>query len=220
MDVDEAMAARRTIRDFDTRPVDGKVLRRILDAGMKAPSHNHLREWHFVLVRDGRRRKALVRFFRKEWTPEALEAWIDETGMTERRQRAMYRDAVPKQAAMILDAGTLVVPCFRQRGPLLGEKKSLHELNALASIWTALENILLAAASEGIFGVTKIISTPKEAVHVRNVLEIPPDYEMPCYLALGYPAADAVRTEQISFDVEDRIYVDRWSGPRGDQVAT
>ena len=76
------------------------------------------------------------------------------------------------------------------------------------------------SSSEGIFGVTKIISTPKEAVHVRNVLEIPPDYEMPCYLALGYPAADAVRTEQISFDVEDRIYVDRWSGPRGNQVAT
>ena len=44
MDVYEAMATRRTIRDFDDRLIARDVLLRILDAGLKAPSHNHLRE--------------------------------------------------------------------------------------------------------------------------------------------------------------------------------
>ena len=212
MNVYEAIAARRTIRDFDTRPVDGKVLRRILDAGMKAPSHNHLRDWHFILVDDVGQRECLVGGFLKDRTEEELRELLDGWGVTDERQYAMYLDAIPKQAAMILDAGALVVPCFRQRGPLLGEKKSLHELNALASIWGAIENVLVASAGEGVFGVTKIVSTPEERDHVRTTLCIPDDYEIPCYLALGYPAAGAVRTEQVSVGIDDWLHIDRWGG--------
>lgn len=220
MNVYEAIAKRRSIRDFEDRAIEREVLLRLLDAGVKAPTHNHLREWHFVLVEDMKQRESLVRFFLTERTEEELRELLDSWGMTDELQYASYFDAVPKQGSMILDAGALILPCFRQRGELLGAKESLHELNALASIWAVLENILLAAASEGIFGVTKIISTPEEAVHVRNVLGIPSDYEMPCYLALGYPAADAVWNEQIPVNVEERLYVDRWSGPSGDQGAT
>jgi nitroreductase len=211
MDVYEAIAARRTIRDFSPKPVDRGVLRRILEAGVKAPSHNHLRDWHFVLVEDTQQRQRLVRFFRREWSREELEAWMDGCGMEDECQRAMYADGVPKQATMVLTAGALVIPCFRQPGPLLSGKRSLHELNAFASMWAVLENVLIAAASDGIFGVTKIISTPEEAVHVRATLGIPDDYEVPCYLALGYPAEDAVWTEQVPIDAEDRLYVDRWA---------
>jgi len=211
MDVYEAIAARRTIRDFAPKPVDRGVLRRILEAGVKAPSHNHLRDWHFVLVEDTQQRQRLVRFFRREWSREELEAWMDGCGMEDECQRAMYADGVPKQATMVLMAGALVIPCFRQPGPLLSGKRSLHELNAFASMWAVLENVLIAAASDGIFGVTKIISTPEEAVHVRATLGIPDDYEVPCYLALGYPAEDAVWTEQVPIDAEDRLYVDRWA---------
>jgi nitroreductase len=212
MDVYEAIAARRTIRDFADRPIDREILLRILDAGVKAPTNNHLRQWHFVLVEDRQQRERLVRFFRREWSQEELGTWMDECGMEDDRQRAMYADGVPKQATMILGAGALVIPCFRQRGPLLGEKKSLHELNAFASIWAVIENVLIAAASEGVFGVTKIISTPAETAHLRATLDIPEDYEVPCYLALGYPKEDAVRPKQVPVDIDGRIHVNRWGG--------
>jgi nitroreductase len=127
-------------------------------------------------------------------------------------QRAMYADGVPKQARMVLGAGALLMPCFRNRGPLLGEKKSLHELNAFASIWALLENVLVVAASEGVFGVTKIISTPEETVHIRETLGIPDDYEVPCYLALGYPRVDTAWIEQLPVDIDERIHTNRWSG--------
>ncbi len=211
MDVYEAIAARRTIRDFDARQVERDVLTRILDAGLKGPSHNHLREWHFVVVQDGRQREALARFFFVERTDEELREMLDGWGMADERQYAMYHDAIPKQATMILGAGALVIPCFRQRGPLLGEKKSLHELNAFASVWAAIENVLVAAASEGVFGVTKILSTPEETAHVRATLAVPDDYEIPCYLAIGYPRENAAWIEQVPVDVDERIHVDRWA---------
>jgi nitroreductase len=211
MNVYEAIDARRTIRDFAPKPVDRGVLRRILEAGVKAPSHNHLRDWHFVLVEDTQQRQRLVRFFHREWSREELEAWMDRCGMEDECQRAMYADGVPKQARMVLGAGALVIPCFRQPEPLLSGRRSLHELNAFASMWAVLENVLIAAATGGIFGVTKIISTPEEAVHVRATLGIPDDYEVPCYLALGYPAEDAVWTEQVPINVEERLHVDRWA---------
>ena len=219
MNVYEAIAARRTIRDFDDCPIARDVLLRILDAGMKAPTHNHLREWRFVAVDDAHQRERLVRFFRKEWPQEKLEAWMDECGMEDECQRAMYTDGVPKQARMVLNAGALVVPCFRQVEPLLGEKQSLHELNAFASIWAVIENILVAAASEGIFGVTKIISTPEERDHIRATLGIPEGFEIPCYLPIGYPAEDATWTEQVPSHAEERLYVDRWGAVHGSEGA-
>jgi nitroreductase len=210
MSAHEAIAARRTIRDFDDRPIEREILLRILDAGMLAPSHNHLREWHFVVVDDLRQRECLIGFFREEWPPEKLEAWVDECGMENECQRASYGDAVPKQSSMILSAGALIIPCFRQPSPLLAEKKSLHQLNAFASIWAVLENVLLAAASEGIFGLTKILSRPEEAVHVRGTLGIPDEYEIPCYLAIDYPSEGTVWPKQIPADARERISTDRW----------
>jgi len=210
MNVYEAIAARRTIRDFSEQPVERETLLRILDAGMKAPSHDHLREWRFLLIDDMALREELVRFFLNERTRDELVAMIDDWGMTVESQRAMYLDAVPKQGSMLLTAGELVIPCFRQSEPLLGEKTSLHELNAFASIWAVLENVLIAAASGGILGVTKIISRPEERDHVRATLGIPDDYEIPCYLPIGYPAEDAVWHPQVPVSVEERLCIDRW----------
>jgi nitroreductase len=139
-----------------------------------------------------------------------MEAWLNTMGLIPESQRAMYRDAVPKQAEMLLHAGALVIPCFQESESLLGEKSSLHELNAFASMWAVIENILIAGASEGVHGVTKIISTPTERDHVRTTLAIPESYEIPCYLALGYPHEHTFRPEQIPVRLEERIHINRW----------
>ena len=210
MNVYEAIAARRTIREFDVRAIGRNVLLRILDAGLLAPSHDHLRDWHFVQVEDRELRAKLTGFFLVDRTEAELREMLDGWGMTDDRQSAMYLEGIPRQASMLLGADVLLIPCFRQRSDLLGLKESLHELNAFASMWAVLENVLVAAASEGIQGVTKIISRPEERDHVRGTLGIPEDYEIPCYLSLGYPARDAVWHEQIPVRAADRLYVDRW----------
>ena len=61
MDVYEAIRARRTIRDFNGRQVGTDALERIIDAGLKAPTNNHLRQWEFVIVNGKEERANLLR---------------------------------------------------------------------------------------------------------------------------------------------------------------
>jgi len=43
---------RRSIRDFDNTPIDDEVIERIISAGMKAPTNDHMRDWHFIVIKD------------------------------------------------------------------------------------------------------------------------------------------------------------------------
>lgn len=207
MDIYEAIAARKTIRDFQDKPVEYEVIERIVGAGLNAPSHDHMRNWEFIVVNDLETRKALVKPITPRSSEEAV-AIVDRWGMEDAVQREMYIDGIPKQVRMILTAGALIIPCFHQPEPLL-EPATLSSLNGFASIWCCIENILVAAASEGVFGVTRIPFV-EERANIKTVLNIPSDYEVPCYLALGYPELGAKRAKQHEVRVEGKISFDRW----------
>lgn len=59
MDVQEAIRLRKSVRVYDSRPVPEDVLNRVLEAGRLAPSAMNYQPWHFVVVRDPEKRKAL-----------------------------------------------------------------------------------------------------------------------------------------------------------------
>ena len=50
MDVSEAIASRRSVRGFLDKPVDPKLLRRILELAARAPSGGNLQPWHLYVV--------------------------------------------------------------------------------------------------------------------------------------------------------------------------
>jgi len=208
MDVYEAISARKTIRDFEQREIAMDVVRRLLDAGLRAPSHNHLREWQFIILRDKSRRRELLE---QVITPQSREEAVDiveSWGMPDELQRKMYIDAIPKQFSMLLNAGCLILPCFRQKTPLL-QPETLSSLNAFASIWCCIENILIAAAAESIFGVTRIPSEAERET-IKRFLNVPKDHEIPCWLALGYPQGTAARTRQIQVLVDERMHINAY----------
>jgi nitroreductase len=207
MDVYEAMRARHTIRDFAPRPIERELLLRILEAGVAAPSNDHTKSWDFVLVEDGGRRLELLAGVKKEISREEVEAFLGDWAMEE-SQRAMYFDGVPKQYRMLLTAPALLVPTFVSPGELLAPE-SLSALNAFASIWCCIENILVAAASEGIMGVTRIPFEGERPL-VKRVLGLPKGVEVPCYLALGYPASEARAHVVPPREIGERLRIDHW----------
>ena len=209
MDVYEAIRARRTTRTFSARMIEDAVLERVLDAGLRAPSNDHMRRWEFVLIDDRNLRARLVGDMSQGRSTDEAAAVVEAMGLGDEAARGMYRDAIPKQARMLLDCARLVVPCFRQKSPL-SEARGLQDLNGLASIWCCVENVLVAAASEGIQGVTRIPSDD-ELARLRNLLAIPDDYAIACWLALGYPdEEDGGRIVQHFPDVRDRIRTNGW----------
>jgi nitroreductase len=209
MNVYEAIAKRKTIRDFEPREIGLDMVKKLLGAGLQAPSNNHLREWEFIIIQDKSKRAELLnQVIKPRSKQEAIEI-VDSWGMRDELQREMYIEAIPRQFSMLMHAGCLSLPCFRQRAPLL-QPESLSSLNAFASVWCCIENILIAAAAEGIFGVTRI-PMEDERETLKRVLGVPEGYEIPCYLALGYPAPAVARTRQKSILVEERMHVNEWS---------
>ncbi|SBW00801.1 conserved hypothetical protein [uncultured delta proteobacterium] len=207
MNVYEAIAARRTIRDFEDRPVAMPLIERIIEAGLKAPTNNHLRQWEFVIV-EGKEERAKLLRVRNMTDKDECEAMLDGFGMTDQVQRNMYREAMPRQFSMLYSAGCLILPFFKVREPLL-RPSSLSSLNDFASMWCCIENMLLAAASEGILGVTRI-PMQEESDHIKSVLGHPDAYVMPCYLALGYPAKNAAIPAQKVIRAKDKIHINSW----------
>jgi len=208
MDVYEALATRKTIRDFAPQSIDMDTARKIIAAGMQAPSNNHLREWHFILLQDYEQRKVLLDRVIKPTSTRGAIGIVNRWGLTDEKQRQVYIDAIPKQYQMLYSCGLLLIPCFLQPGILL-KPKDLSALNAFASIWACIENILVAAAAEGIFGVTRIPFETERKI-MKEFFGLPEGYEIPCWIALGYPAESAQRIPQVELDLHERIHLNGW----------
>lgn len=216
MDIYEVISKRRTVRDFQKKSINQEVIKRIIDAGVRAPTHNHLRQWEFILITDQTVRLAVIDKINKNLSARDSEKLLDSWGYSDQYQREMYIDAIPKQYHMLLQAGCLIIPCFRQESLLL-RPKNLSALNGFASIWCCIENMLLAAVAEGIYGVTRI-PFDKEMKHIKNILNIPEEYAIPCFLALGYPNESYNKPiPQHIIRAEDRIHINKW-GNKPDTV--
>ena len=208
MDIYQAINTRRTIRDFSDQLIDKDIIEKIIGAGLKAPTNDHMRSWEFVIVNNKNTRAEILKAITKMTSKSDVVKWLNSWGAADDVQREMYIDAVPKQYSMLYHAGCLLLPFFRHHGSLL-HPESLSSFNGFASIWCCIENILLAAAAEGIFGVTRI-PMGNELQHIKDVIHYPDDYIMPCYIALGYPSKDAVINEQKEMALCDRIHMDTW----------
>jgi nitroreductase len=78
-------------------------------------------------------------------------------------------------------------------------------LNNFASVWTCIENILLAMAAEALFGVTYV---PHETPSLKRTLNIPNDYEVAALIPVGYPRPYQIKQKPLSLG--EKIHIDVW----------
>ena len=133
MNIYEAIHTRRTIRDFSDRQIKMSVIERIINAGLKAPTNDHMRSWEFVVVNDKTKRAEVLNIIPKTYAKSEVSRWLDSWNAKDNAQREMYLEAIPKQYSMLYNAGCLLLPFFRQEGELL-KPESLSALNEFASI--------------------------------------------------------------------------------------
>ena len=50
MEIYEAIKKRKTCRDWQNKDVPLNMIKKIMEAGLKAPTHNHLREWECIVL--------------------------------------------------------------------------------------------------------------------------------------------------------------------------
>jgi len=208
MEFYDVIKSRRTIRDFSEKKVDKKIIERILSAGLKAPTNDHLRNWEFVIITEKEIIEKIIKPIPKKISEKRVDYIIDSWKVNASLQKETYKDAIPKQYSMLIQSGCLILPFFKQISPLL-KPKNLSALNGFASIWCCIENILLAATAEKL-GCTLRIPFEKEIKHIFETLQHPKDYFMPCYLAIGYPLPKIKSPNQIKQNIRDKIHYNKW----------
>jgi len=208
METMNAILNRRTTRSFKDIPIPDDLLQNIISAGLHAPSNDHLRKWEFVIISDRTRRMQIIDKINKNMTKKDAEKYAAGKGLKNIEQRKMYIEAIPLQYKMLLTAGALVLPFFCQEKPLLKPAK-LSSLNYFASVWCCIENMLIAASNYDIQGVVRIPFTG-EIVHIKEQLNVPADYEFPCYLALGYPEDEKPSFSRVNQDIKKHIHMNSW----------
>ena len=201
MDFYEAVNKRSSVRDFTDETIPHETLTRIIEAAYKAPTNDHFRDWHFIVVTD----KAIMREL-LEGVPKTLTVKdVDNmTFISDPVQKESYRFAVPKQYSMLIDAAAVIIPLMKKKVDVL-HPADLSHLNCFASIWCSIENLWLAATAEG-YGCNLRIPCGNEEELARNATGFPEDYMIPCFIGIGRPADNAVRTKQLIPDLKNQLH--------------
>ena len=206
MEFYEAVRSRRTVREFERKEVPEKTVERILEAGLMAPTNDHKREWEFVVIRGEKNIERVLDQVSKNAAVQLDK--VKNNAQMGVCQKNMYLEAVPRQHKMLRDSGCLIIPFFKPNGEFL-HPAAQNALNPFASIWCCIENILLAAAAEGL-GCALRIPTGDEPEYVMKAVKAPEGYRMACYLGLGYPAKERVTVVQPEVNIKEKIHMEEW----------
>ena len=208
MDFYETINKRRTIRDFANATIDDATIRKIIEAGMKAPTNDHMRDWHFIVIQDKQTVQKLIEKIPMKISNEEVNTILQDWNLDDACQQRAYRNAIPKQYQMLAEAACVIIPLFKQKTDIL-HPDNLSHLNGLASIWCCIENMFLAITAEGYASALRI-PLGDEGDWARTALKFPEDYLMPCYIAVGKPAEGIKDIEQKPYSLDNVIHYNLW----------
>jgi nitroreductase len=176
------MQRRRTVRDFDPRPVPREVIAACIAAAGTAPSGANQQPWHFVVVSapDVKRRIRL-----------AAEA--EEREFYERRAPEEWLDALRPIGTdwhkSFLETAPWLIAIFVQKWGRAADGSKVKHYYPSESVGIATGLLITALHSAGLATLTH---TPSPMGFLNEILGRPADAERPfLLLVVGHPAADA-----------------------------
>lgn len=203
MEFNEVIDRRRTSREWTDRDVAFEVIKRIIEAGMKAPSWDHYRNWQFIVLHTKEEKENAFGY--AKYIAEKFDKGKYENRKLNLAQK-MYAYAMPKQYTMLVDCPYVIVPLFKC-ARLNAEWVS--KLNPLTTAWCVAENMMLAAINEGL-GYSLRIPLNKEHNIVLDQLGVPNGWMTPCFIGIGYPKEDELVLEQYDIKPDKQIHMGAW----------
>ncbi|RLP06595.1 nitroreductase family protein [Propionibacterium australiense] len=199
MEFYEAVHKRRSIRQFEDRPIARETIERIVEAGLAAPSSNHQRRWQLVVLTEKDRIVELSRHIRN--MPRRFKE-------ARSPQQEMMQISYPRQRSMVAEAACVIVPTFHCKYPI-SEEGGGWGLNDYGAAWALIENMLLAATAEGLSSGVHI-PVRKEPAEIHEFLGIPEPWRLPALVVLGHPAAGAETPRQVEVSVDKNVHWQTW----------
>lgn len=173
----ELMQARRTIRDFSTRPVPFDLVETAISVAATAPSGAHVQPWRFVVVSDPERKRRLRRAAEEEerafYADRASMEWL----------KALEPLGTDWRKPFLQDAPHVIVVMEVHKGP--GSPKPYY---VKESVGIAV-GFLLAALHQA--GLATLTHTPSPMRFINEILGRPREERPFVVIPVGYPAVDA-----------------------------
>ena len=187
----EWLQLRRSVREFEPRPIDRAVVERLLQAAITAPSNTNRQPWRFAVVTGAETRRRLA---------EAVRKTVVE--MTEIIKRGHHADDFANYGDFFFEplaaASLVIVPQYRPYPDLIanfiesggGDPARYQTADAmqaeLCSTSAAVMSLLLQAQAEGLGGCW--MAGPMVARHeIAAILDIREPWRMIGAVALGWP---------------------------------
>lgn len=211
MGIYQAMSTLRAVRRLKPDPIADEVLHRVLEAATWAPTGGNVQPWRVVVVKDAEKKEALGALYLERW-----QRYVE----FHRRLIADALDDVQDKAERMLAAGdyladhfgeapVVAVFCFNPKGMTITDAE-LDRVSVVggASVYTAVENFLLACRAEGL-GCTLTTLLCEVEPQVRDLLDIPDDWGTACAVPIGWPKLRG-HGPITRRPVEKLAFLDRW----------
>ena len=202
-DLFEIMSTTRSMRRLKPDPVPDELIRKVLDAGVAAPSGGNMQRWRFLVVKDTAIKQTVGAFYKRAWdeiVSPRYRSGEPAPGTSPERFGRML-NAAQYLADHIHEAPVWIVPCMG--GPTPTRTSG-------SSIYPAVQNMLLAARALGLGATltTLYLAFEKE---VDAVFGLPDDVHTYALLPIGYPLGRFGPVRRVPLN--EVVYQDRWGQP-------
>jgi nitroreductase len=214
LDLYEAASTTRAVRRLRPDPIPEPVLRRVLQAATWAPSGGNLQPWHVIAVRDPARKKGLAELYRKLWSDYAPQrrALLAKLPDAVRSPAEKALDSGDHLARHLQDAPVIATFCFHpERLTITDAELGRPSVVGGASLYPAVQNLLLACRAEGLGSVLTTLLCGREK-QVRELLEIPEPWATCAFVPIGWPAGSG-HGPLSRRPVEQVAFADRFGEP-------
>ncbi|HEY0564800.1 MAG TPA: nitroreductase family protein [Terriglobales bacterium] len=199
----EAIAERRSTPNFGNQPVLEEDLRKIVRAGLDAPSGYNLQPWRVVVVRDPQQRRALREAAFDQAKVEQAPVVIVACGDPQ-----AWRDDIDHMLRMGEERGfsSQASPSARKR--IVAALESLDNMEAWINrqVMIALTSMMLMAE---VLGYDTALLEGFDLARTREVLQIPEHVLVVCMMAIGLREGED-KPHGGRFPEERTVFYDRW----------
>jgi len=191
MNMSDAIADRRSVRDYKSQAISNRVLRKVLDSARLAPSAHNYQPWKLVVVSEEITRRSLSEACRIRWATDSGSKMMIQKWVAKPFGNApilLVGCCLEKEAIITYHTGKEAVVCAKWNGfhHVAGSKRVNYHTTASCDLAIALDHITLAAIEEGL-GTCWIGAF--DEVEVKRVLSIPGEVRVVFLMSVGYPAA-------------------------------
>lgn len=193
MNLDEIIRGRRSVRKYQERPVDEKLIWQMLEAGRWAPSPHGRMPWRFAVLTRAEPKLALAQSMGAEWRRQLAFDGQDTHIIETRAQKSHER---------IVQAPAIIIPCLYLADLDVypdADRQAAEETMAVQSLGCAVQNMLLTARSLGLD--TGWMCAPLFCPEVvAGALDLDSRLVPHALITVGYAAADPVRRERLPLE--------------------